>query len=169
MLAERLRAGPPSGVLDMLPYAALLGLTYERVDGELVVTMPYGDTLVGQPFPPRLHGGTVAGLMEITATAALLVALPRDAPLPALKPVSVTVDYLRAGAPHRGAGPCALGAHARVGAGRASARALESLRADHRRDRDRQEPARTLHSSRKRASARTFHRRRRRGVHERAS
>ena len=99
LLAERLRAGPPSGVLDMLPYAALLGLTYKRVDGELVVTMPYGDTLVGQPFPPRLHGGTVAGLMEITATAALLVALPRDAPLPALKPVSVTVDYLRAGAP----------------------------------------------------------------------
>jgi acyl-coenzyme A thioesterase PaaI-like protein len=98
-LAEALRAGPPAGTLDMLPYAALLGLTYVTAGGELVVTMPYTEALVGQPYPPRLHGGTVAGLMEITATAALLVALPRDEPLPALKPVTVTVDYLRAGAP----------------------------------------------------------------------
>lgn len=97
-LAESLRAGPPAGALDMLPYAALLGLSYVTAGGELIVTMPYADTLVGQPFPPRLHGGTVAGLMEITATAALLVALPRDEPLPALKPVTVTVNYLRAGA-----------------------------------------------------------------------
>jgi acyl-coenzyme A thioesterase PaaI-like protein len=98
-MAEALRAGPPAGGLDMLPYARTLGLTYVTAGGELIVTMPYSDALVGQPFPPRLHGGTVAGLMEITATAALLVALPRDEPLPALKPVTVTVDYLRAGAP----------------------------------------------------------------------
>lgn len=97
-LAEALREGPSAGPLDMLPYAALLGLTYVTAGGELVVTMPYSEALVGQPYPPRLHGGTVAGLMEITATAALLVALPRDEPLPALKPVTVTVDYLRAGA-----------------------------------------------------------------------
>lgn len=98
-LAEALRAGPAAGRLDMLPYGALLGLTYVTAGGELVVTMPYSDTLVGQPYPPRLHGGTVAGLMEITATAALLVALPKDEPLPALKPVTVSVDFLRAGAP----------------------------------------------------------------------
>lgn len=98
-MAEALRAGPPAGTLDMLPYAATLGLTYVTAGGELIVTMPYADGLVGQPFPPRLHGGTVAGLMEITATAALLVALPKDEPLPGLKPVTVTVDYLRAGAP----------------------------------------------------------------------
>lgn len=97
-LAEALRDGPPAGALDMLPYAATLGLTYVTAGGELIVTMPYAERLVGQPYPPRLHGGTVAGLMEITATAALLVALPRDEPLPALKPVTVTVDYLRAGA-----------------------------------------------------------------------
>ena len=98
-LAERLRAGPPAGSLDMLPYAALLGLSYVTAGGELIVTMPYADTLVGQPFPPRLHGGAVAGLMEITATAALLVALPRNEPLPTVKPVTVSVNYLRAGAP----------------------------------------------------------------------
>lgn len=98
-LAEALRAGPPSGTLEALPYAAYLGLTYAMVDGELVITMPFAEALVGQPYPQRLHGGTVAGLLEITATATLLIALPRDEPVPAVKPVNVTVDYLRAGAP----------------------------------------------------------------------
>jgi acyl-coenzyme A thioesterase PaaI-like protein len=97
-LAETLRAGPSTGTLEALPYAAYLGLTYSMA-GELVITMPFAETLVGQPYPPRLHGGTVAGLLEITATATLLVRLPRDEPLPAVKPVNVTVDYLRAGAP----------------------------------------------------------------------
>jgi len=97
-LAARLR-DDEAGSRDVLPYAAMLGLVYARRDGELVVTMPYAEGLVGQPFPPRLHGGAVAGLMEITATAALVVAMLGEAPLPALKPVNVTVDYLRAGAP----------------------------------------------------------------------
>ncbi len=98
-LAARLREQPEVGALDVLPYAAMLGLSYAKAGGELVVTMPYAEGLVGQPFPPRLHGGTVAGLMEITATAALVVALLGDEVVPTLKPVNVTVDYLRAGAP----------------------------------------------------------------------
>ncbi len=67
-LAEELRNGPPSGTLAALPYAAYLGLTYAMADGELLITMPFAETLVGQPYPPRLHGGTVAGLLEITST-----------------------------------------------------------------------------------------------------
>jgi acyl-coenzyme A thioesterase PaaI-like protein len=98
-LAEELRAGPSSGSLESLPYAAYLGLHYAVHGRELVITMPYAEHLVGQPYPPRLHGGTVAGLLEIAATATLLIRLPRDEPLPAVKPVNVTVDYLRAGAP----------------------------------------------------------------------
>jgi acyl-coenzyme A thioesterase PaaI-like protein len=98
-LAEELRNGPSSGTLAALPYAAYLGLRYAVHGRELVLTMPFADSLVGQPFPPRLHGGTVAGLLEITATATLLLRLPRDEPLPQVKPVTVTVDYLRAGQP----------------------------------------------------------------------
>ena len=97
-LAETLRAAPGAGTLDMLPYARLLGLHYSTDGGGLIVTMPYADTLVGQPFPPRLHGGTIAGLMEIAAIATLVMAIDPSEPLPQVKPIGVTVDYLRGGA-----------------------------------------------------------------------
>ncbi|MEM8825598.1 MAG: PaaI family thioesterase [Pseudomonadota bacterium] len=87
-----------SGVLTGIPYAETLGLEFEIDEGGALLRMPYRKTLIGAPSPPRLHGGTVAGLMEIACMAALL----RDetvTSVPALKPIDVTVDYLRAGQP----------------------------------------------------------------------
>jgi uncharacterized protein (TIGR00369 family) len=72
-------------------YATLLGL---RREGALLV-MPFATHLIGSPG--RLHGGSVAGLMEIAANLAVRDALG-DEPAQ-LKPVNVTVDYLREGAP----------------------------------------------------------------------
>jgi len=62
-------------------------------DGGLV--MPFGMHLIGSPG--RLHGGAVAGLMELAANIAVQEVL--SDPHIALKPVNVTVDYLREGAP----------------------------------------------------------------------
>jgi uncharacterized protein (TIGR00369 family) len=70
------------------PYAKTLGL---RRDGALVV-MPFADGFMGRPG--FLHGGAIAGLLECTAWMAVLDALPDGA---TIKPVSVTVDYLRGG------------------------------------------------------------------------
>lgn len=72
------------------PYAAMLGL---RRDGA-VFTMPFDVSLIGSPG--RLHGGAVAGLMEMAANIAVHEAL-EGAPAQ-VKPVNVTVDYLREGA-----------------------------------------------------------------------
>jgi uncharacterized protein (TIGR00369 family) len=72
------------------PYARLLGL----VIGEGQVTMPYAPLLIGSPG--RLHGGSVAGLMEIAGNLAVRAAIADERVQ--LKPVNVTVDYLRAGA-----------------------------------------------------------------------
>lgn len=73
------------------PYARLLGL---RREGRALV-MPFQYLLIGAPG--RLHGGTVAGLMEMAANIAVRDALAGE---PAqLKPINVTVDYLREGAP----------------------------------------------------------------------
>jgi uncharacterized protein (TIGR00369 family) len=72
------------------PYAVTLGL---RRDGKHVV-MPFADGLMGRPG--FLHGGAIAGLLENAAWVAVLDALPDGA---AIKPISVTVDYLR-GAAH---------------------------------------------------------------------
>lgn len=70
------------------PYAKTLGL---RRDGARVV-MPFADGFMGRPG--FLHGGAIAGLLENAAWVAVLDALPEGA---TIKPVSVTVDYLRGG------------------------------------------------------------------------
>ena len=90
-----LRHGPRGTSLDMLPYAALLGVHFDRDGDGVRLVMPYREALTGAPG--RLHGGAVAGLLELAATATLLLALPADHPLPRLKPVTVTVDFMREG------------------------------------------------------------------------
>ncbi len=77
------------------PYAATLGL---RRDGARV-TMPFADGLTGRPG--FLHGGAISGLLENTAWVTLLDALSEDALSEdaKIKPVTVTVDFLRGGAP----------------------------------------------------------------------
>lgn len=76
-------------MLDLPPYARMLGLLMEGNR----VTMPFAPLLIGSPG--RLHGGSVAGLMEIAANLAVRAAVT-DATAQ-LKPVNVTVDYLREG------------------------------------------------------------------------
>lgn len=94
--AETIRRGARGDLLAMLPYAATLGLVLDRDGDDLRLVMPYADGLIGAPG--RLHGGAIAGLLELAGIATLLAALPGDEPLPQLKPVTVTVDYLREGA-----------------------------------------------------------------------
>ncbi len=73
------------------PYAVMLGI-HAGADGCWV--MPFSPHLIGSPG--RLHGGAVAGLMELVAHLAVRAALDDAAVV--LKPVTVTVDYLREGA-----------------------------------------------------------------------
>ncbi len=85
----------PAGRLDMVPYARMLDLHFETSGGEVRLRMPFADRLIGAPG--RLHGGAIAGLLEIAGMAAVIRALPEDERLPRLRPVTVTVDYLRGG------------------------------------------------------------------------
>ncbi len=90
-----LRTGGRGIVLDMLPYAALLDVRADRDGEDVALFMPFHDRLVGAPG--RLHGGAVAGLLELAGIARLLVALDGDEALPQLKLITCTVDYLREG------------------------------------------------------------------------
>lgn len=90
-----LRAGAGQGELTGNPYAGLLGLRWLRDGDGVVVTMPYADMLIGSPG--RLHGGAIAGLLEIASIVTAVAALPTHEPLPTLKPINVTVDYVREG------------------------------------------------------------------------
>ena len=76
------------------PYAAHLGVVVERDGDRRLVRMPYGLHLLGRPG--FLHGGAIAGLLEIAAFVALLDAWG-GAERPRFKPVNVTVDFMRGG------------------------------------------------------------------------
>jgi uncharacterized protein (TIGR00369 family) len=76
------------------PYASFLGLRTERsAADELLFVMPFGAEVTGRPG--YLHGGAIAGLLEFAAFGALYEALGTKRP--EVKPVNVTVQYMRGG------------------------------------------------------------------------
>lgn len=85
------------GRLDVLPYARALDLRFEQDDDEVRLIMPFAAGLVGAPG--RLHGGALAGLLEIAGVAAVIVAQPDADRMPRIRPVTVTVDFMREGTP----------------------------------------------------------------------
>ncbi|AHE56662.1 PaaI family thioesterase [Sphingomonas sanxanigenens] len=77
------------------PYADLLGLSIAELrDGMPLLTMPFGEAVLGRPG--FVHGGAIAGLLEMAAFAALHASLADEADV-TVKPVNVSVDYLRGG------------------------------------------------------------------------
>jgi uncharacterized protein (TIGR00369 family) len=99
-LVDRIVAAKAShhhqGLIDLVPYATFLGLTAAMHGDELITTMRYADHLIGNPSLPALHGGTLGALLESAAIFELLwhsetIVLP--------KTITLTVDYLRSGAP----------------------------------------------------------------------
>jgi len=75
------------------PYAELLGLTVDPEDATKLM-MPFGETVLGRPG--FLHGGAISGLMEVAAIVALRHALA-DEGGGRIKPINVTVDFMRGG------------------------------------------------------------------------
>ena len=79
------------------PYARFLEIrTAPSAAGELLFIMPFGERVTGRPG--YLHGGAIAGLLEFAAFGALYEALGADRP--EVKPVNVTVQYMRGGINH---------------------------------------------------------------------
>lgn len=81
--------------MTLPPYAQLLGVTLQPREGEApVLVMPFRDDVLGRPG--FLHGGAIAGLLEVAAIAALQHALAEEGG-GRIKPVNVTVDFMRGG------------------------------------------------------------------------
>lgn len=83
-------------MIALPPYAELLGLVVEA-DGQGAPTlmMPYHLDVTGRPG--FLHGGAIGGLLEMAAIASLSHALAADDPSARIKPINVTVDFMRGG------------------------------------------------------------------------
>jgi len=83
-------------LIDLIPYAGFLGLTTAMQGDELITTMRYGEHLIGNPALPALHGGTLGALLE---SAAIFELLCRAETVVLPKTITLTIDYLRSGAP----------------------------------------------------------------------
>ena len=80
------------------PYARVLGLEEEpQAGGPPLLVMPFAGDVTGRPG--FLHGGAIAGLLEMAAIVALRHALAEDGG-GRIKPVNVTVDFMRGGREH---------------------------------------------------------------------
>ncbi len=85
-------------MIALPPYARFLGIAAARdAEGRLVFTMPFGDAVTGRPG--YLHGGAIAGLLEIAAFGTLSDALGKDGGA-TIKPINVTTTFMRGGVPH---------------------------------------------------------------------
>jgi acyl-coenzyme A thioesterase PaaI-like protein len=103
-----------AALVGNVPFAAFMGLQFDRRGDELTTVMPYEAKLIGNPLLPALHGGATAAFLETAAIIELSFSLlwsdiesgaldaenlnsPTLPPLP--KTIDFTVDYLRAGLP----------------------------------------------------------------------
>ncbi|MCH8614627.1 PaaI family thioesterase [Sphingomonas sp. SM33] len=78
------------------PYANLLNLRFEQGEQGPLVVMPFEEDVVGRPG--YLHGGAIAGLLEFAAFTTLWRELADESVV--VKPITVTVDYMRGGTNH---------------------------------------------------------------------
>jgi acyl-coenzyme A thioesterase PaaI-like protein len=91
-LTELRQTGRFERVLSAIPYARLLGLSVEVVDGDPITMLPGATHLIGNPMLPALHGGTVGALLESAAIFKLIWEI-KSIEVP--KTITITVDYLR--------------------------------------------------------------------------
>ena len=54
-------------MVEAVPYAGFLGVTFERKGDELTSRMAYDEKLIGNPRIPALHGGAIGAFLEISA------------------------------------------------------------------------------------------------------
>lgn len=99
-------------IIAMLPpFAQHMGMTVSGLeDGLPVISYDFGRGVTGRPG--YLHGGALSGLLEIAAFSALRTRISQDGAKAVLKPVNITVDFMRGGRQHR---TFALGKITRLG------------------------------------------------------
>lgn len=84
--------------MKLPPYAGTLGLTIAgEENGAPVLALAFGPDVIGRPG--FLHGGAIAGMLEMAAMSAVHAAFDGEE-TPRFKPVNITVDYMRGGRDH---------------------------------------------------------------------
>ena len=81
-------------VIQSIPYAQLIGLTCIPLGDSLIFKLPPNEDNLGNPSLPAIHGGVIAGFMEMSASLHALLTMDIDK-VP--KVVNFAIDYLRPG------------------------------------------------------------------------
>lgn len=81
-------------LLAKVPYSQFIGMSVARFGDEMVFNLPNKNDNIGNPILPAIHGGVIAGFMEMSAIVQLMVFMQaKKVP----KIVDFSIDYLRAG------------------------------------------------------------------------
>jgi uncharacterized protein (TIGR00369 family) len=91
--------------IQQIPYARLIGMSCIPIGESLLFTLPPNRDNVGNPTLPALHGGVIAGFMEMSATLYMLLTQDAQA-VP--KVVDFAIDYLRPGRLQESYAECAV-------------------------------------------------------------
>ncbi len=86
--------GDYAPLLALIPYAGLIGIECTRQGDELLFRLPASPDNVGNPILPAIHGGVIAGFMELAAALHVLI-FTNSGTVP--KIIDFSIDYLRAG------------------------------------------------------------------------
>ncbi|MGH8437770.1 MAG: PaaI family thioesterase [Pseudomonas sp.] len=93
-LREAHAQGNYQPLLQLIPYAGLIGIQCSRQGDDLLFCLPASQDNIGNPLLPAIHGGVIAGFMELSAALYLLI-FTESATIP--KIIDFSIDYLRAG------------------------------------------------------------------------
>lgn len=89
---DALAADDYAALARQIPYAAYLGIQIESQAGVRRYRLPFREDLVGNGRIQALHGGVVAGFLELSAQFEVLIS-QRQRRVPG--PIDFAVDYLR--------------------------------------------------------------------------
>ena len=93
------------GAFEQPPFAAKMGFRYQATEEGVMLILPFKPEIIGAPG--RLHGGSIAALLEFSGLVAVVEEATRVYGMPEAlpRPINVTVEYLREGQPNVDAAP----------------------------------------------------------------
>jgi len=94
ILRQAQQNGDYQALIDNIPYACLIGMSFRLFGKEVVFHLPKNDDNIGNPILPAIHGGVIGGFMEMSASLQLMMNMDTVA-IP--KMIDFSLDYLRAG------------------------------------------------------------------------
>lgn len=97
MRDERVLFNQVEAFISVLAQCQALGITVTSArENELILELPYSEGIVGNPDTQVIHGGAITTLMDTTAGAAVICAMPEFELCPTL---DLRVDYMRSARP----------------------------------------------------------------------